>query len=278
MPFVLRWSMGALGAQPGLQKMRKGTASLSRRRTVWPGRLAATVAALLCTSCIVVPVGVFTKPPYGPEVLQKLSAPGADRERVRQVLGNPALVRAKGAYWYYSNSRATWGIIGGTSSAVLTDDEWLAVRFDKAGKVVFVEKNDLSRCLSNGMCFDGTAPHDDDSFAKSYQPKADECAVYLLLDRLPWPLTTGTVKFFVDGVPIGSVNSKTYLFLTHAPGTVDIAAYDLKIGTRCIGGAKLYVRAVKKMDTSWLTGEDLAPLSLAEGEAAIGVRRAALPD
>lgn len=243
-----------------------------------PGRLAATVAALLCTSCIVVPVGVFTKPPYGPDVLQKLAAPDADRERVRQILGSPAMVKAKGEYWYYSDSRAMWGIIGGTSSAVLTDDAWLAVRFDKAGKVVFVEKNDLLKCLSNGMCFDGTAPHADDSFAKSYQPKADECAVYLLLDRLPWLLRAGTVTFFVDGLPIGNVNSKTYLFLTHAPGTVDIAAYDLKIGTRCIGGERLYVRAVKKIDASWLTGADLAPLSSAEGEAAIGVRRAALPD
>lgn len=171
-----------------------------------------------------------------------------------------------------------WGIIGGSSSAVYTDDEWLAVRFDKAGKVVFVEKNDLSKCLSNGMCFDGTAPHADDGFAKSYQPKADECAVYLLLDRLPWPLQAGTVKSFVDGVAIGNVNPKTYLFLTHPAGNIDIAAYDLKIGAHCIGGEKLYVRAVKKADFSWLTGADLAPLPVTEGAAAIGIRRAALHD
>lgn len=249
-----------------------------RRWMAWQTRLAAVAAAWACTSCIVVPVGVFTKSPYGPEVLQKLSAPDADRERVRQVLGSPALVRAKGEYWYYSNSRSTWGIIGGGGSAVYTDDEWLGVRFDAAGKVVFVEKNGLSKCLSNGMCFDGTAPHADDSFARSYQPKADECAVYLMLDRLPWPLPAGSVKFSVDGIPIGNVDSKTYLFLTRRPGPVDIAAYDLKIGTHCIGGEKLYVRAVKKIDTSWLTGADLSPLSSAEGEEAIGIRRVALPD
>lgn len=287
---IFEWSHNSLGGvrcrergkvnpervRQQLQRIEGG--SLNRRWMAWPGRLAATVAALLCTACIAVPVGVFTKPPYGPEVLQTLSEQDADRERVRRVLGSPAQVKAKGEYWYYSNSRAMWGVIGGTSSAVFTDDDWLAVRFDKAGKVVFVEKNDLLKCLSNGMCFDGTAPHADDSFARSYQPRADECAVYLMLDRLPWPLRAGTVKFLVDGVPIGDVNSKTYLFLTHAPGAVDIAAYDLKIGTRCIGGEKLYVRAVKKIDASWLTGEDLAPLSSAEGEAAIGIRRAALPD
>lgn len=244
----------------------------------WRASLAGALAALACTSCVVVPVGVFTKSPYSEDVLQELSGHDADRNRVRQLLGSPALVKAKGAYWFYWNSRATWGIIGGTSSAVLTDDEWLAVRFDKAGKVVFVEKNDLSRCLSNGMCFDGTAPHADDRFAKSYLPKADECAVYLLLDRLPWPLAAGTVKFSVDGVPVGNVNSKTYLFLVHAPGAVDIAAYDLRIETRCVGGERLYVRAVKKIDASWLTGADLAPLSASEGEAAIDARRAALPD
>jgi hypothetical protein len=234
--------------------------------------------ALACTSCIVVPVGVFTKTPYTQEVLQKLSDKNADRERARQLLGEPALVKAKGEYWFYWNSRAMWGIIGGSSSAVLTDEEWLAVRFDSAGKVVFAEKNDLHKCLSNGMCFGGMAPHADDALAKSYRPKADECAVYLLLDRLPWPFPAGSVKYFVDGAPIGNVESDTYLFLVHPAGNIDIAAYDLRIATQCIGGEKLYVKAVKKIDTSWLTGEDLAPLSGTEGEAAISKRRAALHD
>lgn len=242
------------------------------------GGMAAAMGALLCTGCMVVPIGVFTKPAYGPEVMQQLSAPDADRERVRQVLGSPAHVKAQGEYWYYTHSRPMWGLLGGTSGAVITDDEWLAVRFDKAGKVVFVEKNDRSQCLSNGLCIDGTAPHDDDVLAKSYRPSPHECAVYLLLDPLPWPLWAGTVRFFVDGVPVGTVNPKTYLFLTRAPGPVDIAAYDLKIGTDCSAGARLFVRAVKKADMSWLTGEDLAPLSAAEGEAALRGRRAALPD
>ncbi|MHB1098962.1 MAG: hypothetical protein ACYCZR_05335 [Burkholderiales bacterium] len=248
------------------------------KRLPWRGRLAAALLALACASCIAVPVGVFTRSPYSPEVLQKLSAKGADRDLVRRVLGNPALTKAGGEYWFYWNSRATWGIIGGSSSAVITDDEWLAVRFDKAGKVVFVEKNDLRKCLSDGMCFGGMAPSADDAFAKSYRPKADECAVYLFLDRLPWPFQAGTVRYFVDGAPIGHVGTDTYLFLAHPAGKLDIAAYDLKISARCIGGEKLYVKAVKKIDTSWLTGEDLAPLSAAEGETAIGRRRAALHD
>ncbi|WP_211206863.1 hypothetical protein [Thiobacillus denitrificans] len=241
-------------------------------------RLIAAVAALACTSCIVVPIGVFTKPPYGPEVLRQLSAPDADRDRVRQLLGPPLIAKARGAYWYYTGSRAMWGVIGGSSSAVYTYDEWLAVGFDDAGKVVFVEKADLSKCLSNGMCFDGSAPQADDRAAKAYRPKVGECAIYLMLDRLPWPFPAGAVLFSVDGAPIGTVNAETYLFLTHASGTIDVAAYDLRISTRCVGGEKLYVRAVKKIDTSWLTGADLAPLALAEGEAAIVARRAALPD
>lgn len=244
----------------------------------WPRRLGAAALALACTSCIVVPVGVFTKSPYSPEVLQKLSAKDADRDLVTQVLGKPILTKAKGEYWFYWNSRTTWGIIGGGSSAAITDDEWLAVRFDEAGKVAFVEKNDLRKCLSNGMCFGGMAPTADDTLAKSYRPKTDECAVYLFLDRLPWPFPAGTVKYFVDGAPIGNVESDTYLFLSHPAGNIDIAAYDLKITTQCIGGEKLYVKAVKKLDTSWLTGEDLAPLPALEGEAAISKRRAALPD
>lgn len=253
----------------------KGTGS---KCLPWSRRLGAAVLALACTSCIVVPVGVFTKSPYGPEVLQKLSAKDADRDLVTQVLGKPVLTKAKGEYWFYWNSRATWGIIGGGGSSVVTDDEWLAVRFDSAGKVAFVEKNDLRKCLSNGMCFGGMAPHADDAWAKAYRPRADECAVYLFLDRLPWPFPAGTVKYFVDGAPIGNVESDTFLFLARPAGHIDIAAYDLKISTQCIGGEKLYVKAVKKIDTSWLTGEDLAPLTAPEGEAAISKRRAALPD
>lgn len=243
-----------------------------------PRWLAAAMLALACTSCIVVPVGMFTKTPFTPEVLQQLSDGNADRERVRQLLGEPLVVKAKGEYWFYWNSRAMWGIIGGGSSAVLTDDDWLAVRFDSAGKVIFAESNHLRKCLSNGMCFGGVAPSADDELAKAYRPKADECAAYLFLDRLPWPFPAGTVKYFVDGNPIGNVASDTYLFLTHPAGAIRLAAYDLEISTKCTGGEKLYVKAVKKIDTSWLTGEDLAPLSAAEGEAAISQRRAALPD
>lgn len=255
-----------------------GNNRLNAKRSRARGWLAAATLALASTSCIVVPIGIFTRSPYSAELLQKLSAPGADRNTVRAALGNPVLTKAQGEYWFYWNSRVTWGLIGGSSSAVVTDDEWLAVRFDQAGKVSFVEKNDLHKCVSNGLCFGGAAPAGDDAFAKSYRPKADECAAYLFLDRLPWPFPAGAVKYFVDGAPVGNVHADTYLFLVHPAGKIDIAAYDLKISTKCIGGEKLYVKAIKKLDTSWLTGEDLAPVSAAEGEAAIGKRRAALHD
>jgi len=240
--------------------------------------LAVIVLSLVCTSCIVIPLGPFTKSPFTSEILESLSEKDADRNQVRQLLGPPVVVKAKGEYWYYQYSHATWGSIAGTGSAVFNETEWLAVRFDKAGKVIFVERSDSGKCLSNGMCWDGTAPYVDDNYAKTYQPKADECAVYLVLAPLPWSFPTLDVEYSVDDKPIGRVNSKTYLFLVHPQGSIEISAYDLKITTHCGGCEKLYVQAVKKFDNSWLTGKILAPLDAAEGEKAISIRRNALPD
>lgn len=254
---------------------------LLRSRMGLGGVAVKAIALLLifaCTSCVVVPLAPFTNSPYRPEVIQKLSQAEADKNLVRQTLGTPKWVLANGNTWIYVNSHPTWGIIGGTSSAVVTDDEWLAVQFDNAGRVVFIESNEMMKCLSNGMCLDGTAPTSQDQPAKSYQARAGECAVYLFLNPLPWPLQAGAVKFLVDGKAVGTVNSKTYLFLTHLQGDIRIAAYDLDISTHCVGGEKLYVRAVKKQDWSWKTGEDLAPVDAKEGEAAIRARALAMPD
>ncbi len=241
-----------------------------------PGGMATLLSSLACSACVVIPIGMFTESPFSAQVLARLR--NADSTEVRQTLGEPQLVKASGRYWFYTHSRETWGIIGGTSSAVLTDDDWLAVQFDEAGRVTFIESNDLKNCLSNGICLDGSAPTVQDISAKAHRVAADECAVYLFLESLPWPLATGTTTFRLDGRTVGVVTAQTYLLLTRPPGEVKLAAYDLAIGTHCAGGEKLYIRAVKKRDWSWDTGEDLAPVSNAEGEAAIAARRLALPD
>lgn len=237
---------------------------------------AIAMSVLACTSCIVVPVWMFTEDPYRPEVLQALR--NADQAQVRKTLGAPKLTKAGGQYWFYLHSRETWGVIGGSSSTVITDERWLAVEFNQAGRVIFIEANDPEKCLSNGLCLDGAAPTASNLAAEPHRPDSSECGIYLFLEKLPWPAATGFVSFRVDGRVIGTVGAGTYLFLTHPPGQVKLAAYDLAISTNCAGGEKLYVRAIKKRDFSWETGEDLAPVTDAEGAAAIRSRRPALPD
>ncbi len=252
------------------------------------GRFFGLIFILICTGCVVVPVGWLSKSPYRPEVMQKLSQKDTDRNLVRLTLGSPKAVKSGGRYWFYANSRETWGIIGGSSSGVFTEDEWLAVQFDDAGRVIFLEHNSDS-CLSNGMCHLGglfttqpseivvTAPTLQDAAAKSYQVSADECAVYLFLKSLPWPLDAGRLKFSVDGRGQGLVNDKSYLFLTHPQGKISISAYQFTIAAQCMGGEKLYVGADKGLDWSWETGRDLSSVNAVEGEAAIRTRRLALP-
>jgi len=241
-------------------------------------RLVGSLWALAVSGCVAVPVGMFTESPYTPEVMQKLSQKNADKRLVQATLGKPFAMKSSGHYWFYTNSRTTWGIIGGSSSAVITDDEWLAVQFDDTSHVMFVEHNKLDKCLSNGMCFGGFAPTLDDAAAKSYEIASNECAVYLFLKPLTWPLVTGAAKYSIDGKVLGLVNTKSYLFLTHQVGDIRISAYQLKMTAECIGGEKLYIGAVKAADFSWDTGKDLIQVSPAEGEAAIRVRRLALPD
>ena len=241
--------------------------------------ILSTVLASLLSSCLVVPVGLFTENPYAKEKLEPLLAPNADRKSVRQKFGNPLVTKENQRYWFYANERAMVGVLAGSSSTVLTDDDWLLVEFDQNGKVVFAEARNRKECASNGICFDSFIHADSVSGPiRPSQPKQDECAIYLYLDRLPWPLPAGTVRYYVDAKPIGVVDSETYLFLTHPQGRIQISAYDLSISAECQGGKPLYVRAVKKVDWSWITGEDLAPVSQAEGERNIKIRSPALFD
>ncbi len=248
--------------------------------TWWDLRIAlSTAMAVLLAGCLVIPVGLFTEDPYSKEKLAPLRVPNADRSLVRQKFGVPAYTREKQRYWFYTNKRETIGVIGGSSSAVFTDDDWLLVEFDQNGKVVFVEATDFGKCTSNGVCMDGSVHAESiNSPGHFRQPNENECAVYLYLEKLPWPLVTGSVTYYIDGKPIGIVNNESYLFLTHPQGNIEISAYDLAISTHCDGGKSLYVRAVKKADWSWKTGEDLAPVTTLEGEKKIRERFPSLHD
>lgn len=231
----------------------------------------------LLAGCLAVPLGVFTETPYTKEKIASLRTQDADRNFVLKNFGNPVLSRENQRYWFYTNERPMVGVLAGKSGTVLTDDDWLVVEFDQAGKVVFAETRDRSECASNGICFDShvpTAPLK--PLALPHQPNPDECALYLYLDRLPWPLPTGTVRYHIDGKPIGVVDRETYLFLTHPQGKIQISAYDLSTSVDCQGGKTLYIRAVKKIDMSWLTGEDLNPVTQEEGEKNIKTRNPTL--
>lgn len=241
--------------------------------------VVATMAILL-SGCLIVPVGLFTENPYTPEKLAPLLVPGADRNLVRQKFGKPAYTRESQRYWFYTNSRETVGIIAERSSVMFTDDDWLLVEFDAQGKVVFAETTDFKKCTSNGICLDGLEIYTDPLKGPSppSPPKEDECGVYLYLEKLSWPLFTGMVRYSVAGKPVGIVSSDSYLYLTHPQGDIRVGAYDLEITTHCTGGQTLYIRAVKKTDWSWQTGEDLAPVTATEGEEKIRERRPALRD
>jgi hypothetical protein len=240
--------------------------------------LSLTISLVVLGGCVAVPLWVFTESAFKPDAIQKLKQPKTDKNAVLKLLGDPVSTKDQGRYWYYFNRRETWGVIGGTSSVVFEDYEWLAVEFDLSGYVVFVEKNVESKCLTNGMCVNGSAPNKRDVEAKRYVPKNDECAVYLFLESLPWPFHAGVAKFSVGDKKLGSTSSKTYLFITHKAGSIDIGAYDLKMATHCVGGQRLYIKANKKLDWSWETGDDLAPINLEDGVVEINQRQLALPD
>ena len=261
-------------------------------RTVLSGRwLAALLLATTVSGCVIVPVGAFTEAPFPAELRQKLAPGQADRTMVRQLLGPPTTHKAGGQYWFYARSRATWGVLAGTRSTVITDDQWLAVEFDAAGRVVFLEHgDDPDQCLSNGICMlwglfstqpSNTvmmAPRVQDETARNHQVSPDACAIYFFLDSLPWLYKFATARFFINGQPLGRVNDKAYLFMTHAGGELRISAYQLRTDVPCEGGKKLYVKAVKARDGSLETGQTLTLVGETEAEAALLTRKLALPD
>lgn len=261
-------------------------------RIVPSGRwLAALLLATSLSGCVIVPVGAFTKEPFPAELRQKLSPGQADRTLVRQQLGSPTTHKAGGQYWFYARSRATWGIMGGTSSAVLSDEQWLAVEFDAAGRVVFLEQgDDPHQCLSNGICMLSglfstqpsntvmTAPRAQDQAARHHQASPDTCAIFFFLESLPWLYKFATARFSINGQTLGLVNDQSYLFTTHAVGELRISAYQLRTNVACEGGGKLYVQAVKARDNSWETGQTLTLVSETEAQAALLTRKLALPD
>lgn len=248
------------------------------------------IPMLSCTGCIPIPVPItaFTKPPYPPKVMQKLSQKDSNRDLVRQELGSPKAIKSSGQYWFYATARESLGFIG--ADLVITDYEWVAIQFNDVDRVIFIEHNDdIKGCLSNGICqFSGlfgtqpskaviTAPSVNDIAVKSNRVLPDECAVYVFLKHHPF-LSVGSVMVFIDGKAQSIINDKTYLFQTHPAGEVSISAYQFNIATKCNGGERLYVRADKALDWSWETGKDLAPVDAIEGEAAIRTRRLALPN
>ena len=240
------------------------------------------------TSCapIPFPIGLFTKRLYSSEKLQILSRKDADRKLVRQTFGDPKAIRSAGKYWFYSNIREYLGFIG--TDLVFQDFEWLAVRFDVADHVNFVEYNDsVNGCLSNGICnYSGllysnpslavlSAPRDEDEFIKSYKVGKDECAIYFYLEPFSFRPASGSVTFFVDGKPFGVTNYKTYLFIKQPPGEIHIGAYQFRITIQCRAGEKIYIKAVESWK-SYKRGKDLCPVIAAKGEKAIRSRKLAL--
>jgi hypothetical protein len=221
---------------------------------------------------------MFTENPYSKENLAPLLSGDADRSLVLQKFGNLKRTRENQRYWIYTNQRAMVAIFGGNSGTTFTDDDWLLVEFDPNGKVVFAESADWNKCTSNGICFDVFNIYKNQNGGDDllHPVKKDECAVYLYLEKLPWPFPVGSVMYSIDGRKIGEVHAESYLYLTHPSGDIEISAYDLSISTKCNGGERLYVRAIKKLDASWLTGKDLAPVAASEGEKEIRVRHPAL--
>lgn len=106
--------------------------------------------------------------------------------------------------------------------------------------------------------------------------KEDECAVYLYLEKLPWPFPAGAVMYSINGKKIGVVNVDSYLYLTNPSGDIKISAYNLSISTKYLRWGTALCQSYQKKDTSWTTGADLAPVTVSEGEKKIQVRHPAL--
>lgn len=251
-------------------------------------KLLAAVLLLPVSSCIIIPLDSFSKPAYPPEILQTLQQTRASRDQVIKALGKPVAIKAGNRYWFYTSSHEFIGIIGGTSSAVLDDYEWVMIEFNPAGQLTRLEYNDdLNGCLDDGICYLAgflsaqpviSAPQAANARARTFQPHSEECALYLYLEELPWYFGNLPLGFTVDGQVLGRIDQSSYLLLRHATGSVKIDAWQLSINVPCRGGERVYIQASKALDWSWETGQDLAPVSAPVGVAAIAQRKLALPD
>lgn len=253
--------------------------------------LPALLAAVLLSGCVIVPVGLFTAEPFPIDVRQQLAPGLADQDRVRLLLGPPTAHKAGGRYWFYARSRTTWGVIAGTSSAAFSEDHWLAVEFDDAHRVVFIEHSDHpDHCLSNGICMLGglfgqppsdavlSAPSARDAAARRHEPGPETCDLYLFIDKLPWPYRLVTTRFSVNGQVLGRINDQAYLFLTHARGPLHIGADALQADLHCDGGRKLYVQAIVARHGAAKIGQTLGLVDETDATTALQARKLALAD
>lgn len=254
--------------------------------------LSVAVLASILTGCIVIPIP--SKAPYPADRLAELGTPGADKQRVRRLFGQPKAVKSGGSFWFYATVRERAGVIAGTSSTVLVDYEWLGVQFDDADRVIFYEFNDDTHgCLSNGIChmqglYAGprvdpvmTAPTALDGQAKQYQVEPGQCAVYVYLESARPKWASVPVNLFVDGRPYGTLNHATYLFIVHPEGEIRLQAYQYakhKYGKSlaCSSGKKYYITAREGLFTEIEDGLESVPTDI--GAAAVQKRRLALPD
>jgi len=248
---------------------------------------ALLACAALAGGCLVVPIEPFTEAPYPDEVLAKLSR-RADRGEVRRALGAPLATRAGDTYWFYASEVPVAGIIGGTTSTVLTRMEWVAIEFDDSGRVSFLgHSHDADACLANGICNHSstllrrapaqaaiTAPDILDAEAKAFVPR-DECAVYFHWVPAGIKRMSGSVVLAVDGKEYGASDYRSYLFLTHAPGLMHVKTLEVAADIECRAGEKVYVKGMNTWAEPW--GSALSRVGTAEGEAEIRGRRLALP-
>jgi hypothetical protein len=248
---------------------------------------AALAYVILAAGCLVVPLEPFAGEPYAEALLAKLSQ-RADRSEVRRALGQPTATRAGETYWFYAREIPVAGIIGGTGSAVMTRLEWVAVEFDDSGRVSFLGRGrDEDACLANGICNYSrmllkhspadaaiTAPAIQDAEAKALVPR-HECAVYFYWEPAGVKRMSGPVTLAVDGREHGVSEYRSYLFFTHAPGTIRMKAFDAAGDIECRSGEKLYVKGMNTW--SQPRGSAVLRVSAAEGETEIRSRRLALP-
>lgn len=260
------------------------------RATVNPARLGGIIAAIagvLLAGCLVIPMEPFIGEPYPEAVLAKLSGRAA-RGDVRRALGPPTATRAGDTYWFYAKEIPVVGILGGTSSAVMSRVEWLAVEFDDSDRVSFLgHGRDEDACLANGICnLSGnllmraptiaaiTAPQIQDVEAKAFVP-GEGCAMYFYWVPAGVKRMSGTVALAVDGAERGISDYRTYLFFTHAPGPVRVKAFNVAGEIECRAGEKVYVKGMNTWEQPW--GSAVLRVDAAEGETEIRGRRLALP-